>query len=501
MQILVACSDQESASNSVPPAHEDTSIEVSDHGILLSAPNKKAANLYLEISNLVDTGDFIEANQHARKLCDESPDWSGAWIALANSAQSGEQFARASKKASELSEGGTLGERLWAEINMGFVTNDTQASLRTGKKLLESYPDSARAALVLSGIYAGQNQIEQAREAGEKAITLAADWLPARTNLGFSYLYNDPKDYHKAEGYFTQAIALAPQGDNLWVNIGDVHRAAGKLEEAQSSYSHALEIDAGNAIAAVKRAHVNSFLGHYDSARADYDRGIAVSKEGNQATLPVYRAFINLHAGNPDEAVVELNELLGKIDSLDMPEDQKLGARIFTLTNVSDICFHNDMKTCSGDAVASLKSSLATVGKNSGDPDFERGQAATALYWQGKLDARMAEYASAREKAEAFKRLLESDSNPRKLERYHELLGLTALLEKEYDKSIEHYRQSNLSLSAAAGDVKISYMLATALKGAGQHEEADERLAKVASWNFNSAWFAMLRKNAEFDEE
>jgi len=159
------------------------------------------------------------------------------------------------------------------------------------------------------------------------------------------------------------------------------------------------------------------------------------------------------------------------------------------------------MKTCSADAVASLKSSLATVGKNSGDPDFERGQAATALYWQGKLDARMAEYGSAREKAEAFKMLLESDSNPRKLERYHELLGLTALLEKEYDKSIGHYRQSNLSLSAAGGDVKNSYMLATALKGAGKNQEADERLAKVASWNFNSAWFAMLRKKAEFPEE
>ena len=120
---------------------------------------------------------------------------------------------------------------------------------------------------------------------------------------------------------------------------------------------------------------------------------------------------------------------------------------------------------------------------------------------QGKLDARMADYGGAREKAEAYKILLESDSNPRKLERYHELLGLTALLEKEYDKSIEHYRQSNLSLSAGSGDVKNSYMLATALKGAGQDEEANERLARVASWNFNSAWFAMLRKTAETDAE
>ena len=60
---LASCSKQESASNSVPPAHEDTSTEtiaaVSDHGIPLSAPNKEAANLYLKIAALGDAGDFI----------------------------------------------------------------------------------------------------------------------------------------------------------------------------------------------------------------------------------------------------------------------------------------------------------------------------------------------------------------------------------------------------------------------------------------------------------
>ena len=39
-------------------------------------------------------------------------------------------------------------------------------------------------------------------------------------------------------------------------------------------------------------------------------------------------------------------------------------------------------------------------------------------------------------------------------------------------------------------------MLARALQGAGQTDEANELLQEVANWNFNSVWFAMLRKEA-----
>ena len=92
--------------------------------------------------------------------------------------------------------------------------------------------------------------------------------------------------------------------------------------------------------------------------------------------------------------------------------------------------------------------------------------------------------------------MLADDSNPRKLERYHELLGLTALRQGDYDTAIEHYRQANLSTSAGGGDVKNIFMLAKAMQGAGQSDEAAELLSEVANWNFNSAWFAMLRQDA-----
>ena len=44
--------------------------------------------------------------------------------------------------------------------------------------------------------------------------------------------------------------------------------------------------------------------------------------------------------------------------------------------------------------------------------------------------------------------------------------------------------------------MKNIYMLATALHAAGRSDEANELLEKVANWNFNSVWFAMLRNEA-----
>ncbi len=82
------------------------------------------------------------------------------------------------------------------------------------------------------------------------------------------------------------------------------------------------------------------------------------------------------------------------------------------------------------------------------------------------------------------------------MERSHELPALIALKQEAYERSIEHYRQANLSTSPGGGDVKNIYMLAKALQGVGKTDEANKLLQEVANWNFNSAWFAMLRKEA-----
>jgi tetratricopeptide (TPR) repeat protein len=497
--LLAACSDrQNSGSETAADVSEATTQSAAteqapnDGGVPLSAASKSGLSQYMQARRLADSGDFVKANQAARQLTEENPDFVGGWIMLSNTSLSGAQFVKAAKKAKELSAGGTEGEQLWAAINMTFVTNETEEGLRLGKKFVDAYPNAARAWLVYSGLLGGQRKYDEARAASAKAIELAPDQVSGYNSLGFSYLYNDPRNFAKAEKNFRRAIEIDPSEANNWVNVGDVHRAMGDLEAARGDYSKALELDSGNAVAAVKRGHVNSFLGNFADARADYDTGIAAGEELTQSSLAVYRAFVQLHAGDHQAAVVELKGELARIDTLEMPADQVAGARNFVLINITDVCFNNGMLDEAASAVGQLSASLAETGKNSGDDNFARQQKATATYWQGKLAARQGDYAEATAKAEAFSELVAQDDNPRKLERYHELLGQVALQQKEYESAIGHYRQANLSTSPGAGDVKNIFMLATALQGVGQTEEANELLQQVANWNFNSVWFAML---------
>lgn len=497
--VAVGCSGQkDDTSSQGTAATESASMAVAaqDGGIPLSAGDDNVMAQYMLVRSLADRGDFIEANQAARQLTEEHPDFAAGWIMLGNTALSGEQFVKATRKAVELAANGTPGEQLWADINMSFVTNDAEAGLALGKKLVDAFPEAPRAWIVYSGLLTGQNRHDEARAAGEKAVKIAPDSSAGYNTLGFSYLNNTPKDFEMAERYFNMAIDLEPEEDNNWINVGDVHRAMGDLDTARGDYTKALALDPENDIAAVKRAHVNSFLGNFDDARADYDMGIASGREVTKSTLANYRAFVNLHSGDHAAAVNELKSELDRLDTLDMPADQKIGARNFILTNISDICFNYDMLDDAAAAVDQLSASLAESGSNSGDENFARQQKATATFWQGKLAARQGDYDAAAAKAEAFRELMAEDANPRAMERYHELLGLIALRQGDFEGAIEHYREANLSTSPGAGDVKNIYMLAQALEGAGRAAEAEELLQQVASWNFNSAWFAMLRNQA-----
>ena len=160
--LLAACSDrQNSGSETAADVSEATTKTAAteqapnDGGVPLSAASKSGLSQYMQARRLADSGDFVKANQAARQLTEENPDFAGGWIMLSNTSLSGAQFVKAAKKAKEMSAGGTEGEQLWAAINMTFVTNETEEGLRLGKKFVDAYPNAARAWLVYSGLLGG----------------------------------------------------------------------------------------------------------------------------------------------------------------------------------------------------------------------------------------------------------------------------------------------------------------------------------------------------------
>jgi tetratricopeptide (TPR) repeat protein len=372
-----------------------------------------------------------------------------------------------------------------------FIENDTAAGLAAGTELTELHPESGRARLVLAGLQAAATDNEAARATVAEILVREPDYLGAHSFLANSYLFNEPKDLDKAEHHMARITELRPDAASAWVGLGDARRAMVKLDAARADYSKALTIQPGHPLAAVKRGHVNSFLGSFEAARADYDAGIETASTTNRPGLANYRAFVHLHAGQHDRAIEELEALLIQVENMDMSVGDKRAARIFALQNISNIAFYAKQPDVARSAVARMSETYAAQAE-SVDAASARGQKAAALYWRGKLAAHLGDFATAEALAAEYLKVRKPDKNPRKTENYHEILGIVSLGKKDYDAAVGHLQQSNLQ----AGDILTRYHLAEALEGAGSVEEARALFGEVADWSFNSVGYALLRGKA-----
>jgi hypothetical protein len=77
------------------------------------------------------------------------------------------------------------------------------------------------------------------------------------------------------------------------------------------------------------------------------------------------------------------------------------------------------------------------------------------------------------------------------MENFHDLMGLIELLQGRHAQAVEHYRQADVT-----NNIYVRYHLALALDGARQRDEARRLFKEVGEWNFNTAGFALVRRDA-----
>ena len=389
--------------------------------------------------------------------------------------------------ASGLADKASPAERLMIRTEERLSVNDPKGALELARLLASAAPSNPRVLQTLAGIQFNLGQVAEARASLEQAIALAPRFAPVHIDLGNSYLQIEPKDVAKGEEHIKHAVELEPSEPYVHDFMGDAYRAKNDLENARLEYTRMIELDAKRAGAFQQRGHVNSFLGKFDEARADYDKSISLGDPGEKATYPVYRAFVNVYAGQPAAAEQELDKLVTAIDAMDLPN--KAEAKIFALNNQLAIALHNGHISVATRAVDALRA-LWREQQLSATPDFRNSRQANIVYVEGRLAAANGDYAGTRAKAEEYMKVVEPSLNPRKNERAHELLGIADLVQKNYATAATHLAQANPNGSY------ITYQRALALEGAGQSEEAKALFKRVADTNFNSVEIALVKADA-----
>lgn len=463
--------------------------------IPITTASDEALAQFYEGQQLADDGRGLEAREAFLRAVQIDPDFGRGYLGVANNATSTTEFKEYLDLARTHSEDASSGEQILIDINMAFFENDVGRALELAEELVKRYPASPRAWLSLAGVYTALNRNEEARERARKALELDPDFPVAHSTLGFSYLFNEPKDFDQAARHFQQVVDLRPQEPQPLVNLGDAYRGVQDLEVARLAYGHAAELDPENekavySVALLKKGHVNSFLGRFAEARNDFDRALAVTKPQQTSFYANYKAFTWVHEDKPQRAIAELQEIVDAAPGV-TPADQVNAARVFALTNMAQIAMHHGLHDIAERAIRQRNEYSLEDARKTGDDDFIRGQIAAAAYWEGVLAARAGDYTTATTKAEENARLLEPDDNPRKLEPYHDLLGLVALRQGKFQEAVDHYNKAN------PNNFYTKYHLGLAHEGAGNVADAQRIFRDVFAYNFNSVGYALVRREAE----
>jgi len=459
--------------------------------IPITTDSANARALYEEGEYLSDVGRNVQAREKFMAAVTEDPAFVRAHFDQSNVANSYKEFQMCLDQAGENIDAVSDGERLLVEINRTFLTNDTQRGVQLGSELVHTYPDSARAAIILAGMQGAMNDNQGARDSYSRALEIDPNSPGALMGIASNYLFSEPRDFAKAEEYAQKVTVAYPNEAKAYELTGDIMRAQNNLDAALEAYNQATAMDPSLAQAQHKKGHVNSFLGNFDDARAAYDAAIEVAEPENKAGFAPYRAFTYIHAGDIDTALDELEGVAENVEAMGTPADQVKGLQVFALSSEATVALYSGRFDRAASAIERRNQLQMEVAEDVGTDDARRLQEANCEMWDGLLAAYSGDTDAAFEHANTIAALVESDDNPRKMEAYHYVLGMAYLKQDNYEKAAEHLRQANYK-----NNMYIRYHLALAEEGVGNAEEARTFFADVAGYNFNSVGFALLREEA-----
>lgn len=486
--LLAACGQQQETGEYAEEVGDGTTAVIEE--IPVTTASDVALGHFEQGLALFDVGRAVPAAEHFRLAIETDPTLVRAYVGLASSVFSAEEARAAIDQAMANLEGASDGERILVEIVQAGQDNDTDRQLALAQSLVEQYPNSPRAWIVLAGIQGARQEVADSRASFAKAAELAPDHIGPQAGLFFSNNFLEPYDFAASEKAAIRVTEIEPENPMGYSFRGDVRRALIDYEGARELYTTALDKDNTLGLAALKRGIVNTFLGNYDEARADYRIAADVDQGTNKITNANFSAFVSVYEGNPKAAIEELRDIDQASGSIEVPADQLRSVRQFTISNAATIALFSDLMNEATVAVENLTTLMRENAELTGDEDFIRQQEAAIKIWEGRLAARKGEFEAAIALAEENRDLLGGDANPRKLEAYHGLLGLVALGQGNAEDAIGHYERGNIQ------NPFIKYHLALAQELAGNTEKANELFQEVADYQFVSAGTALVRPAA-----
>jgi tetratricopeptide (TPR) repeat protein len=485
LTLLAGCDRREAGSETASAVTTDTaaaSAAAAAGAVPITTESPEARRLYLEARAVAEQLRGHEGRKLYQQAAAADPDFAMVHYQLAVNAATAKDFVEHIKRAVALSDRASEGERLFIlAAEAGGNANPAKA-LQYQEELVAKYPRDERAHQVLGTAYFGRQEFDKAIEQYRAATAINPSFSPAYNLLG--YAYRNLEKYDDAEAAFKKYIELIPGDPNPYDSYAELLMKTGRFDESIAQYRKALEHDSNFVASKVGIATNLMFQGKHSTGAAEMDRLYQHARDdGERRTALFVKGVILVDGGKTDAALKEIER------------EYALDAKLADTTNMSgDALLLGNILLDAGRVDAAegkFRQSLELVEKSSLADDAKEDARLADLYNRGRIALARGDFAAARTAADQYTKGAEARHNPFRVRQAHELTGLIALGEKDYDQAIAQLGQANQQ------DPYVLYSTALAWKAKGDGAKAKDLAAKAANANvLPLITYAFVREDA-----
>jgi tetratricopeptide (TPR) repeat protein len=472
------------AKKEAPAPAAEAQATPSDGGkIPVTTASAEAKAEFLQGRDLSEKLRTTDSIAHFEKAASLDPNFALAELSLANSAPTGREFFEHLGKAVSLADKASNGEKLLILATEAGANNNAVKQKEYLDQLVAAYPNDERAHFNLGGYYFGQQDFPQAIEHYKKATEIAPSYSSAFNLLGYAYRQN--ADYANAEKAFQKYIELIPGDPNPYDSYAELLLKEGKFDDSITQYRKALAIDPNFLASHTGIAANLMYMGKPDEAAAELANITKKARnDGERRNALFALTVLHVDGGKMAKALanVEKQYALGE-KTKDVPamagDLQLKGNILLEMGKTADArtAFERSLKTIED-------SSLSQEIKDTNKRVIHNNLARVALV---KKDL-----AAAKTEAEEFRKGAEASNNPAQVRLAHELTGMIALEEKDYDKALAELQEANQQ------NPRNLYRMCQAYQGKGDKDKAKALCTKAAEFNsLPQLSYAFIRTKAK----
>jgi tetratricopeptide (TPR) repeat protein len=448
----------------------------------ITTSSEEARQLYLQGRDLMEKLRATDAYPLFEKAVAKDPQFALGFLGMANAAPTNKTFFAALAKAVALADKVSEGEQLMIRGLAAGVNSDPDGQVRLYAKLVELYPGDERAVTLLGNVYFARQNYPTAIQYLSRATEIAPDFTQSYNQLGYAYRFEGK--YPEAEKAFKKYIELLPGDPNPYDSYAEFLMKVGRFDESIASYRRALEVDPTFIASLIGIANDQMFQGKGDEARKTLRQLTSVARnDGERRQALFWTAQSYVMEGRDTDALRAVGEERTIAD-----KSGDLSAQAGDTARMGNILLHAGKLDA---ADAKFAEAVALLQKAAVPAEVKEANRRNNLFNTARVALKRGDLKTAKAQAADYQKQVEAKNISFEVWQLHELLGMIALADRNYDLALVELGKSTKL------NPRVLYLTAVAFQGRGDQQRARATAQAVADFNELNFVYAFVRPQAQ----